>query len=346
MIATRRRPGSVRGDVTALIIGDCTEPAVRRARPSSMTRITSGCGAALSGTALLAGCLLLAACSTGTNASSASAGAAGVIHGAAEPAGQPPTSGSPAGPSASGNAATQTARLAPLNQSIIYTAGLTLRSANAMTTAKRAIAIVTAAGGYTSAENATARSAKSGGTVSLTLKVPVPVYQQILSELSAPSLGKQVSLTQQATDVTQQVADVNSLVSSQQAAIAALQGLLRHAANVGELLQVQQQISNDESNLESLQAQQRALNHKTSYATINMTLLSIAHRTAPRAGHAGGFVSGLSAGWRALRHATSWLLTALGAALPFLIIAVIVAGLGYAGRRRIGRRRAGPTAAG
>ena len=63
--------------------------------------------------------------------------------------------------------------------------------------------------------------------------------------------------------MTQQVADVSSLVSSQQAAISALRGLLRHAANVGQLLQVQQQISADESSLESLQAQQRALDHET-----------------------------------------------------------------------------------
>jgi Domain of unknown function (DUF4349) len=311
-----------------------------------MTSITCGRGAALSGAALLAGCLLLTACSTGTSESSASAGAR-AIHGAAAPAAQPVNGIAQAGQPANGRAATQTARLAPVNQSIIYTASLTLRSANAVTAAKRAIAIVTAAGGYTSAENAVARSGKSGGTVSLTLKVPVPVYQQVLTELSAPSLGKQTSLTQQATDVTQQVADVNSLVSSEQAAITALQGLLRHAADVSQLLQVQQQISTDESDLEALQAQQRALNHETSYATVNMTLVSIVHRTAPRTRQAGGgFVSGLGAGWRALRHATSWVLTALGAALPFLIIAVILAGLGYAGRRRIVRRRAGPTAAG
>jgi Domain of unknown function (DUF4349) len=308
-----------------------------------MTSITCGRGAALSAAALLAGCLLLTACSAGTSESSASASAPG-IHGAAAPAAQPANG---QGRAAGGQAASQTARLAPLNQSIIYTASVTLRSANAMTTANRAVAIVTAAGGYTSAENAVAGSAKSGGTVSLTLKIPVPVYQQVLAELSAPSLGKRVSLTQQATDVTQEVADVNSLVRSEQAAITALQGLLRHAANISQLLDVQQQISTDESSLESLQARQRALNHETSYATVNMTLLSVVHRTPPRTRHAGGgFVSGLGAGWRALRHATALMLTALGATLPFLIIAAILAGLGYAGRRRIVRRRAGPTEAG
>ena len=147
--------------------------------------------------------------------------------------------------------------------------------------------------------------------------------------------------------MTQQVADVSSLVTSQQAAISALQGLLRHAATVGQLLQVQQQISNDESNLESLQARQRALDHETSYATVNMTLLGTVHQAPVRRHRArSGFVTGLGSGWKALGHATTWLLTALGTVLPFLIIAVVLAGIGYAGRRRFARRRTGPTAAG
>ena len=227
----------------------------------------------------------------------------------------------------------------------MYTASLTLRSANAMAAARRAIGIVTAAGGYTSGEHAVA--GRSGGTVSLQLKVPVSAYAGVLAELSSSALGTQIALTQQATDVTQEVADVNSLVSSQQAAITALQGLLRRAASVAALLQVQQQISNDESALESLEAQQRALDHETTYATITMTLLSPRHRAPARRHQAShGFLAGLTAGWRALRHAVNWLLTALGVVLPFLIVVVIVAGIGYAGRRRVARRKAGPTAVG
>jgi Domain of unknown function (DUF4349) len=314
-----------------------------------MTSITSVRGAALTGAGLLSGCLVLCACSAGVHSSASSAGEIrGAPAAAAGPAQQQLSNEALNGSSRSGGvAATQTARLAPLSQSIIYTASLTLRSASATATAKRAVAIVSGAGGYTSAENATASSARSGGTVTLTLKVPVAVYQQVLADLAAPSLGRQLALSQHATDVTQQVADVSSLVSSQEAAISALRGLLRHAANVDQLLQVQQQISADESSLESLQAQQRALDHETSYATIDMTLLSTAHRVAAHKHHERtGFVTGLGSGWRALGHATTWLLTALGAVLPFLIIAAVLAGIGYAGRRRFSRRHTGPTATG
>ncbi len=237
-------------------------------------------------------------------------------------------------------AAVQTAGLAPASRSIIYTASLSIRSGNVAATAKRAIGIVEAAGGYVSDEHATSSAGKSAGaTISLALKVPVPSYQAALGQLSSPAIGKQLSMQQQAIDVTQQVADVNSLVTSEQDAIAALQGLLKRAASVSGLLQVQQQISQDESTLNSLLSQQRALDHETSYATVTMMLVSpkhaAAHKTTTR-----GFLAGLAAGWRALKHATALALTALGAALPFLIVLIVLGGVGYLAWRRFGGRPA------
>jgi hypothetical protein len=308
-----------------------------------MTRITLARGTAGSAIILLSGALLLSACSGGT------ASSAGVASGQPAPAAVAPRAAAMQNGTAahSGSAATQTAHLAPISQSIIYTASVTLRSASAAVTARRATGIVTAAGGYISAENAMAGSRGRPGTVHLTLKVPVAVYQQVLAELSAPSLGQQLALTQQAANVTEQVANVGSLVTSQEAAITALQRLLDHAASVSQLLQVQQQISTDESELESLQAQQRALDHETSYATISMTLQSKRHRTAAAGReHHSGFLAGLGAGWRALRHTTTAVLAALGAALPFLVVILVLGGLGYEGRRRFTRRRADRPAAG
>jgi hypothetical protein len=310
-----------------------------------MTRITFGRGTALAGAVVLGGCLLLSACSTSSPSGAVASAPGASAHSGALNNGSAGVAHDAPGNGASRPSAQQEARLAPGSEDIVYTASLTLRPANAMAAARRAIGIVTAAGGYTSGEHAVA--GRSGGTVSLQLKVPVSAYAGVLAELSSSALGTQIALTQQATDVTQEVADVNSLVSSQQAAITALQGLLRRAASVAALLQVQQQISNDESALESLEAQQRALDHETTYATITMTLLSPRHRAPARKHQASrGFLTGLTAGWRALRHAVNWLLNALGVVLPFLIVVVIVAGIGYAGRRRVARRKAGPTAAG
>ena len=150
---------------------------------------------------------------------------------------------------------------------------------------------------------------------------------------------RQTSLSQQAQDVTQQVADVSSLVTSAQAAITQLRALLKRAGTVGDLLTVQDQINTEESSLEALQAQQRALARETSYATVSMTLTGPYPRAAraPRKQQQHGFVAGLGAGWRGLRLVVSGILTALGAVLPFAVLAAVLGGAGYAGRRRLRR---------
>jgi Domain of unknown function (DUF4349) len=307
---------------------------------------------ALSGAILIAGCLLLAACSNGASTEASSAGVAAPAARtlpSGSSAGNPSFAGASAG---GGRSATLTAGLAPAGQSIIYTASITVRSANVAAVARRIASIVVAAGGYTSDEHvASGTSHKTGETVDLTLKIPVPAYQSVLAQLSSPALGKQIAMHQQATDVTEEVANVNSLVSSQEAAISALQGLLTKAASVSGLLQVQQQISDDEATLNSLLAQQRALDHETTYATVTMTLVSPPVHTVVHAKPSRhGFVGGLAAGWRALRRATAALLTALGAALPFLVVVFVLGGIGYLGWRRFLRRvaptEAGPAAAG
>jgi len=289
---------------------------------------------------LLSGCLLLVSCSSsdsGTNAASGSAPVRSEV-------GTPAFAGSAA--VAAGRSASQTAALLPSSQSIIYTASLTIRAHDVSASAQRAISIAEAAGGYVAGEHeSTAAGTGHGTTVSLTLKIPVSAYQTALGQLSAPVLGKRLSMQQQATDVTEQVANVASLVTSQEDAISALQGLLRKAGSVAGLLQVQQQISTDESTLNSLEAQQRALAHETTYATVTMTLLSpktVVHKK--QTGHR-GFLAGLGAGWRALRHATAWLLTALGAVLPFLLVLALLGSAGYWGWRRARRNRPRPTPA-
>ncbi len=305
---------------------------------------------AIGGAVLLSGCLLLAACSSGTTATSAGSGSEAAaparvpsaLHAAAGTSAA--TGGYPAA-SAGGRTAAETAGLIRATQSIIYTASLTVRATDVAAAAQHAIAIVVGAGGYTADEQVSGRSPgkSSRETVSLTLKVPVPSFQMVLGRLSSPTLGKQLAMQQHATDVTQQVADVNSLVISEQDAIAALRGLLKRAASVPGLLQVQQQISQDQSYLNSLLSQQRALNQETSYATITMTLLSPRPAVQAKMASKHGFLAGLAAGWRALRHATGLVLTALGAVLPFLILILVLGGIGYLGWRRFGGRRATPT---
>jgi hypothetical protein len=316
-----------------------------------MTSMVTPQRCALGSVIVLAGCLLLTACANGGATSASSASSVAQPAGPAQrPAATRGDAGSASASASEGSASARAAGLAagltPANQSIIYTASITIRASNVAATAKRITGIAEAAGGYISAENAgSASPGETGETIGITLKIPVPAYPAVLAQLSSPALGKQLGMNRHASDVTQQVANVNSLVTSQQDAIDALEGLLRHAASVADLLQVQQQISTDETNLNSLLAQQGALNGETRYATVTMTLVSPHHAAAAHTTARHSFLTGLLAGWRSLRHAAGWVATAIGAALPFLAVIVVLGAAGYVGRRRYLRRRpAGPPA--
>ena len=295
------------------------------------------------GSALLGGGILLVGCSGSSASSSASSAgvparsASGAV---AMPAPLSSAAGNAAAAKAAGQAATgTTAQLAPASD-IIYTAQLTIRAQSVSSAAAKAAQIAEGAGGYVSNETTSANpDHPSESTASVQLKIPVTSYLVTLSQLSS-GLGTQLSLQQQAQDVTQQVADVNSQVTSDEAAIAQLRALLSHAGSVGDLLSVQNQINDEESSLEAMQAQQRALSHETTYATVTLTILGPqakppVHRTKAPPSLAGG----LGAGWRALRITVSWTLAFLGALAPFAAVAALVVFVIFRGRRWMTRRR-------
>jgi hypothetical protein len=259
----------------------------------------------------------------------------GTYNAVAGAAGQPARSGQ----------APSTAELVKLSPSrnIIYTANVTLRVKDNDVDSVATVAAneVEAAGGYVASEQDVARAGPGTiGQVDLQLKIPVAAYHQVFGELNA--LGKLVSRTRQAQDVTQEVADVSSRVASAEAAIRQLRQLLTRAGNVGQLLSVQDEINSQESALESLIAQQTALAHETTYATVYLTLLghpAAVHKKPHHKKTKHGLAAGLSTGWRALKAVVVWLLTALGTALPFAVPVLVIGGVVWVGRRRVTRRR-------
>jgi hypothetical protein len=295
---------------------------------------------------LLTGCGthgLSAASSAGRPASGVSSGGAhSAALGGAAAAVPAPQNAPQKEPSGNARPITPAARLL-LAQSIIYTASLTVQTGNVPAAVQRATAIVTALGGYTAAEQESSQPGRRQvSTASLQLKVPAPGYQAALAQLRT-GLGTQTALSQQAQNVTQQVADVTSRVTSAQAAIAQLRALLARAGSVSELLNVQDQINSQEADLEALQAQQRALVHATTFATVSLLLVS--HHRPPakqQEKKQRGFIAGLAAGWRGLGRALTWLLTVIGIVLPFALLVGLAGGIGYLGWRRVLRHRPAP----
>ncbi len=254
----------------------------------------------------------------------------------------PAAAGAPAR-AAAGSAAGRAAIPLAAGSDIVYTATLTVRTRDVAAQDAEAKQIVAGVGGYVSSESTSIDPAHPAlSTVDLELKIPVSSYPATLDQL-ATQLGTQVSLRQQAQDVTENVADVSSRVTSAQAAISQLRALLGHAGSVADLLSIQDQISQQESDLESLQAQQRALVHETAYATLSLRLIGGAPRAQPRQHkHVAGFFSGLTTGWHALRAFGTGLLALVGVLIPFAVLIAAAAYLAYRSRRWLLARRTRP----
>jgi hypothetical protein len=295
--------------------------------------------------------LLLTACSATAGSGGGAAGSHSLSDpGAASgPKARAPVAGAPGAGSANTGgrfSGPKAARLALSTQSIIFTAGMTIRVKDVTATASEVTNIAAAVGGYVAGEREMFPQGKFGiPQINLVLKIPAARFTPTVAKLSAPAIGKRLSFSQHAQNVTQQVADVTSRVSSAQAAITQLRALLRRAGSVSELLSVQNEINGQESNLEALLAQQRALAHETSYGTA--TVLLIGHHARVVKKHtktSHGFLAGLRGGWHALSVVVSWTLTALGSLLPFLIPVGLVGAIAFESRRRLARKKSAAAA--
>ena len=274
----------------------------------------------------------LGACTSGESGGAGSAGGGGEQAG--PPAAARPAAGAhaPAAQPAGGGDVAVTTGL-HIATAKIQIAHMTVAVRHKNQVAVRADAandIATRAGGEVDADD---RSAGRHPTATLVLKVPPAALTRVLSELSG--LGHETSRTLSTRDVTSKVADVNSRVLSAQKAIDRLRKLYTQAVKVRNVIAIEQELSSREADLESLEAQQRALAGETSYATITLTLVvARKHVTAPPAKHTHGFVGGVLAGWHAFVRGAGWLATALGAVLPFAALLLVLALIARTLRRR------------
>lgn len=237
----------------------------------------------------------------------------------------------PPGQTAPDKALPADAAPADAGRDIIYTADLNVRAKNVDAGVTKAKQLVTAAGGHVANEN----SSTEPPSAHVVFRIPADKYATVLDQLTR-QIGTRLGLEQQAEDVTGEVADVESRVKSAQSTLDSFRKLLNRANTIGEVLNVEQEISRREADLEALQARQKALAQQTRFATVTLDVLG--PESAPKREHReGGFVGGLKAGWSAFTGLLSGLALVAGWLLPFTPIlapAVVLAIWLHRRRRR------------
>ena len=83
------------------------------------------------------------------------------------------------------------------------------------------------------------------------------------------ALGKVISRSQTSEDVTQQTIDVASRLATQKASVARIRALLAKATRIADIVAIEGELSQRESDLESLEAQLKSLNDAVDLATLS-----------------------------------------------------------------------------
>ena len=228
----------------------------------------------------------------------------------------------------------QGAKTAPLLQSeaLIKTGSVSLQSDDIGHVLTQVYGIVGGVGGDISREDTTTDSKGKAVRSALVLRVPVEEFDSTLNDLS--QLGTMVNRVRNAKDVTTEVADIDSRVRSAQRSITTLRQLFDRATKLTDIIRLESELSQREADLESLEAQQRSLNDRTTMSTITMTLElpPVPPKPTPKPEEddkAGGFVSGIQQGWDALKATTVAIGHVIGVVLPLGTVALVLAGIAY-----------------
>jgi Domain of unknown function (DUF4349) len=221
---------------------------------------------------------------------------------------------------------------------IVRTATVQVTVSDVDRAAQAAVAAATAAGGRVDTDDRSTDDSgggKGNRHAHLVLRVPSAGLDGLLDRVVA--LGTETNRSEQATDSTSAVADVNARVAELQISVSRLQDFLRRSGRLADLLALESQLTQRQSELESTVAQQRALTDQVGLATLTVEFAppSVLSRSA---GNPPGFLGALGDSWHALLLSGRLALALLGYLAPFLLIAA-AAGYGALRLRRSHRSR-------
>lgn len=177
----------------------------------------------------------------------------------------------------------------------------------------------------------------------LVVRVPVARFDEAMAGLEGAA--EKISSSTTSKDVTTQVLDVGVRVEVQRRSIDRIALLLDRAESIRDIVAIEAQLSRRQADLASLEKQQSYLADQTAMSTITVSL----ERARPDAppvveDDEAGFLTGLDAGWGALRSFGTGLATFGGAVLPWTLVLLVLGIPGVPLVRRLRRRTTPPAA--
>jgi hypothetical protein len=317
--------------------GAGTKPVLYCSRPSEMGKLVIAPStrrpAAVAG-AVLVTLLLMSGCTGGSSKTASGIASSGFASGGSEQRAKNDVAAPVAGP-ASGQPTAST----PLQQKdFVRTASLDVEVADVDQAADAVLGRAARVSAQVSADQRTSDGDKRHAT--LVLRVPPAALDGLIADTG--KLGRELDRTVKGDDVTSAHADINARVQALTISVGRLRDFLRKSGSINDLVSLENQLSQRESELASTVAQQRALESQIAQSTLTIQLKGKAPAAVVAHHGPSGFATAVGGGWHGVTVAFRWLAAGLGYALPFLALAAIVLiPLGIVQRRRRFPDRAG-----
>ena len=154
------------------------------------------------------------------------------------------------------------------------------------------------------------------GSGTLTLSVPSDKLDTALDQLSSKQVGTVLQRSASSQDVTSQYVDTQSRLKTMTASVERVRTLMAQAKDLGQVVELESEMSRRESDLESLESQMDALKNSVERSTL---AVSLSTPSSIEPATTNGFLAGLRSGWAAFTSSAGGLFTAVGALLPFAL---------------------------
>ena len=180
----------------------------------------------------------------------------------------------------------------------------------------------------------------------LQLRVPTAQFDEAMQDLEGVAVL--IASSGNTKDVTTEVLDTDIRVDVQRRSIDRIALLLEQATSIRDVVAIEAQLSQRQADLAVLEKEQRYLEDQTAMATINVSVerTKVKKKPAPPVeDDDAGFFAGLEAGWDGLKTFGTGLATVLGALLPWMVVAAVLAIPAVPLLRRYRRKQPAPTPA-
>jgi hypothetical protein len=220
---------------------------------------------------------------------------------------------------------------------VVVTGRMTLEADDPITAADKATALVKDAGGRVDGRNEHAASGDATARAELVLRIPSAALDDTLRAVRKLGTLQESSMETKKVDAAQR--DLDARISALRTSIARYGEWLAGATKTEDLIELEKSLSDRQSQLESLEAEQRSLSDQVAMATITAAFEAqyVPAPTTPR-----DLGEAIAAGWNGFLAFWAGVGIALGMGLPWLVLIALVAAAIIWLVRRSHSRRPGP----